>query len=171
VAVVNLTRLWDGYQKRAVLDTKLTQLQQTKAQTMREKGDDIKQLTQKLELLAPGSTQRDQAERELQQKQVEGRTLAELSAQELAKKYLEYWDVIYNDICTATEKLAQQEGYDLVLKTVDRKLRTGSAPELQAKIEGMTVLYSTPRLDLTDRLLAALNEEFARSPEVKEQPQ
>jgi len=171
VAVVNLTRIWEGYQKRVSLEGKLTQLQQTKAQTMREKTDEVNQLSQKLELLAQGSAQRDQAERDLQQKQVESRTLDELSRQEVARKYLEYWDTVYNDICTATDKIAQQEGYDLVLKTADRKLRTASLPELQGKIEGMTVLYSTPRLDLTDKVLTLLNEEFARSPETKESPQ
>jgi Skp family chaperone for outer membrane proteins len=171
VAVVNLTRIWEGYQKRVSLEGKLTQLQQTKAQTMREKTEEVNQLSQKLELLAQGSTQRDQAERDLQQKQVESRTLDELSRQEVARKYLEYWDTVYNDICTAADKIAQQEGYDLVLKTADRKLRTASLPELQGKIEGMTVLYSTPRLDLTDKVLTLLNEEFARSPETKESPQ
>lgn len=171
VAVVNLTRIWEGYQKRVSLEGKLTQLQQTKAQTMREKTDEVNQLSQKLELLAQGSAQCDQAERDLQQKQVESRTLDELSRQEVARKYLEYWDTVYNDICTATDKIAQQEGYDLVLKTADRKLRTASLPELQGKIEGMTVLYSTPRLDLTDKVLTLLNEEFARSPETKESPQ
>jgi len=170
MAVVNLTRVWEGYQKRAFLDARLTQLRESKTQTMREKADDINQLTQKLELLAPGSAQRDQAERDLQQKQVESRTLADLSTQEVARKYLEYWDIVYNDICAATEKVAQQEGDDLVLKTVERKLRTASLPELQGKIEGMTVLYATARLDLTDKVLAVLNEEFAQSPEAKESP-
>ena len=140
VAVVNLTRVWDGCQKRVSLDAKLTQLRETKAQALREKAEEITQLSQKLELLAPGSTQRDQAERELQQKQVENRNLADLSTQEVARKYLEYWDIVYNDICAATDKVAQQEGYDLVLKTVNRRPRTGNLQELQGKIEGMTVL-------------------------------
>jgi Skp family chaperone for outer membrane proteins len=171
VAVVNLTRVWDGCQKRVSLDAKLTQLRETKAQALREKAEEITQLSQKLELLAPGSTQRDQAERELQQKQVENRNLADLSTQEVARKYLEYWDVVYNDICAATDKVAQQEGYDLVLKTVNRRPRTGNLQELQGKIEGMTVLYAAARLDLTEKVLTSLNEEFARTPETKESPQ
>jgi Skp family chaperone for outer membrane proteins len=171
VAVVNMTRVWDGYQKRVSLDGKLTQLRETKAQTLRQKTEEITQLSQKLELLAPGSTQRDQADRELQQKQVESRNLTDLSTQEVARKYLEYWDIVYNDICAATDKVAQQEGYDLVLKRVDRRPRTGSLQELQGKIEGMTVLYASSRLDLTEKVLTSLNEEFARAPETKESPQ
>jgi len=171
VAVVNLTRVWDGCQKRVSLDAKLTQLRETKAQALREKAEEITQLSQKLELLAPGSTQRDQAERELQQKQVENRNLVDLSTQEVARKYLEYWDIVYNDICAATDKVAQQEGYDLVLKTVNRRPRTGNLQELQGKIEGMTVLYAAARLDLTEKVLTILNEEFARTPETKESPQ
>jgi Skp family chaperone for outer membrane proteins len=171
VAVVNLTRIWDGYQKRVSLDGKLTQLRETKAQALRQKTDEINQLSQKLELLAPGSTQRDQAERDLQQKQVESRNLTDLSGQEVARKYLEYWDIVYNDICAATEKVARQEGYDLVLKTADRRPRTGSLQELQGKIEGMTVLYYDPaRLDLTEKILTILNDEFAKNPEGKESP-
>jgi len=171
IGVVNLTRLWEGYQRRLYLDSKLTRFRQQKAQAMQEKQDEIEQLKQKIELLAPGSSQRQEAESELQQKQVEGRTLAELSAKEVARRYFEYWDLVYNDIRAAVRQVAEAEGYDLVLKTVQSKARTTSMQELQGKIEGRSVLYAAARLDITDKVLKVLNENFARSTEAKEQTQ
>ena len=169
IGVVSLTRLWDGYQRRLFLDSKLIQFRQTKAQTLQEKKDEVDQLRQKIELLAPGSTQRQEAEGELQQKQVEGRTLAELSAKEVARRYFEYWDLVYNDIRAAVQQVAQAQGYDLVFKTVESQSRTTSTRELQGKIEGRTVLYAAAELDLTEEVLTVLNENFARSGEAKEQ--
>lgn len=165
IGVINLTRMWEGYQKRLYLDSKLTRFRETKTQAMDEKRDEITQLAQRLDLLAPGSTQREATAQELEGKQVEARTLAELSTKEVARRYFEYWDIVYNDIRAAVDKIAQQEGYDLVLKAVDVRSRTTSAQELQGKIEGMTVLYSAPHLDLTEKVLTVLNEEFARSAE------
>lgn len=167
IGVINLTRMWEGYQKRLYLDSKLTRFRETKTQVLEEKKNEITQLTRKLDLLAPGSTQREAVAQELEEKQIQARTLVELSTKEVARRYFEYWDIVYNDIRAAADRIAPQEGYDLVLKAVDVRSRTTSAQELQGKIEGMTVLYAAPHLDLTEKVLTMLNQEFARSAEGK----
>jgi len=169
IGVVNLTRIWDAYEKQTYLNRKLTQLSKTKESALQEKVDQITQLRQKIQLLAPGSSQRDAAEQELQQVQVESRTLAQLSDQEVRRKYIAYWDVVYNDIQAAVTRLAEAEGYDLILKQVNMGERTANSQVLQGKISGLAVMYVKADLDLTDKVLVMLNDEFAKSPEAKEQ--
>ena len=169
IGVINLTRIWDGYQKQAYLNGKLTQLSKTKESALQEKVEEITQLRQKIQLLASGSAQREAAEQELQQVQIESRTLAQLSDQEVRRKYIEYWDIVYNDIRTAVARLAETEGYDLILKQVDMGEHTVNSQVLQGKIHGLAVMYARADLDLTDTVLVILNDEFANSAEAKEQ--
>ena len=169
IGAVDLARVWQTYDKKIHLDKELDQLGKLKEAPWLEKKAEVDQLQQKIDLLAAGSAQRDEAERELAQKKFELDALARASRQELGLKLLEYMDLVYNDIVAAVNEVAEREGYDLVLQTSEAKRRATSIQEFQARIEGRLVLYSSSQLELTDTVLALLNDRFAQSGQAKEQ--
>ena len=168
VAVVDLARVWQGYQKKVYFDEEIDRLGKLKQAPLLEKKAEVDQLRQKIELLAAGSAQRDAAESELAQKNIELEALDRASRQELGLKLLEYMDIIYTDILSGVNQVGEREAFDLVLKTSETKRRAKSIREFQARLEGQVVLYSAPHLDLTDTVLATLNERFAESSQGKE---
>ncbi len=162
IGVVNLSRVWQGYQRKVYLDGELERLGALKQATYDEKASEVEQLQKKIENLAAGSAQRSAAEQELTEKRVQLDSLGRISRQELATKALEYMDSIYSDIRTAVNDAAEQGGYHLVLKTSDVKGRAKTIQEFQGKLEGQVVLYSSSQVELTDDVLALLNSRFAQ---------
>mgnify|MGYP005836117769 CR=1 FL=1 len=70
---------------------------------------------------------------------------------------------LYTKVLAAVDALAQREGIDLVLAD-DRDVRTRpNAPiaENRRRIEARSVLFATQALDLTDRLITIMNNDYA----------
>jgi Skp family chaperone for outer membrane proteins len=68
---------------------------------------------------------------------------------------------IYKKICDASARLAEREGYDVVLMD-DRVIQipeTGSDGDVNGAIQAKRVLWARDSLDITDRLVTMLNNE------------
>jgi len=159
IAVVNLSRVWKESRRRADLEEKLTLLQRTIQENFKDQQDEIDRLKAKIDLLASGSAERKQAEQDLALKVAQKQVFEKSSRQQVASELLSYWDVVFNDIEEAVGTVARQDGYDLVFKTVETPEHSTNVAEFRSK-EQQVLLYSTPTLDVTEKVIGLLNRKY-----------
>jgi len=69
---------------------------------------------------------------------------------------------LYRKVIDSVERVAKQDGYDVVLfKDNTPSLRGANQQQIAALIQVRKCLYSAPQLDLTDRVKTMLNNDFA----------
>ena len=67
------------------------------------------------------------------------------------------WKELYQDIQSACEKVAKDQGLDAVLVMNRRSPNGRTDEEMMAQITLRQVIYFDPQLDVTDKVLASLN--------------
>jgi outer membrane protein len=139
VASVNLSQLFDEYQKTKDYDKKLEAEQKVKEADRTKKIDEIKDLQQKLAVANDKDKDRLQAQvdekmKVLQEFDRQAQTDLRKQRDDLLKEILKEIEKVISDY-------AQKEGYAVVFN--DRVL-----------------LYSNPQLDITEPLIKILNEKY-----------
>ena len=69
-------------------------------------------------------------------------------------------EAMYREILDVIQTVAKEQGDTLVLYRDDIDLKSDSITELLSKITRRKVLYSDPGMDITDLVLARLNERY-----------
>ena len=67
---------------------------------------------------------------------------------------------LYHKVLAAVGRLAQREGYDLVLQNDTQDFRPENQQQLMAMILGRKVLHVNSKLDVSDALIQMLNNEY-----------
>ena len=141
IAYVDLSRLFDAYQKTIDYDKKLEAEQNTKEQERNKKTSEIKDLQSKLNLLNAN-------EKDKQQKLIDAKTkeLQDLDTQlqmSFRKDRDEKIKEILKDIESAVRDFAKSNNYTFILN--DRVL-----------------IYGDQTKDITDKVLGILNKDYKR---------
>jgi hypothetical protein len=75
---------------------------------------------------------------------------------------------LYKKVLSTVDKVAKDKGYDLVLHALARSAIRGSSPrQLSERIDLHQVLYTSPRIDLSDYIKNVLNIEYNASKKSK----
>ncbi len=163
IATINLERVFQNLDEKGAADIKLQQI----ADDLEAEGRDMKQKIdlneQDLDLFAPGTPK--------YQASLEAWTLATLRYQSFIEFGRRKIDVqkaltlknIYQSIKTATAALAEENGYDMVF--VDdsiAEMQPGGEAEMTRQISARRMLYTSPRIDVTDELVTRMNKAFQR---------
>lgn len=163
IAVVNLKRVIGELKEYEVLDRARIERAEALQQKLRALGSQLETLEAEINVLPPGSP-------ELRDKRIQQRLL-ELDISTKQTIYQQVIDLergdllreIYRKIVIAAEQLAQRDGWDLILLD-DRPLPTvppSTDNEVAAVVFGQKkVLFAGERVDLTDELIAKMNNEF-----------
>ena len=85
----------------------------------------------------------------------------------LSRKQKEFFEELYHDICKEIDNLCKREGFDIILKKEDLELKSADIMELRLKIGIGTVLYYSDALDVTSKVIEALNCRLSKQIEEK----
>lgn len=88
---------------------------------------------------------------------------AKFAEKSLMKKYKDYFESLYTEVCKEVEDLGRREQYDLIIKKEEPELQSGGISELQFKVGIKTVLYHSDALDLTTQLIDILNKKYSEA--------
>ena len=163
IGVVDLSRVFEHYKKRKVLDKKLKETESDYESIIREKQDEIMKLKDDVALLDMGTDSRGKKEDTIQRKSIELEVYAKFAEQNLLKKYKDYFEGIYIDLSNAVIQFGRENGYDLILKNEEPELKSNEITDLQFKIGIKGVLYYSNKVDITSRIIENLNNNFRRS--------
>lgn len=161
VAVVNMERVFDSLEEKDQLEANLRSRQQQLGQEEAERRQRIQQLSEDLEMLAPGTDAYRQKEAELREAAMEFRLWAEMEEQQLNIDRGVHLESLYRRTVDAVGEIADEAGYDLVLyREGSPELRGSDPSEIQTQIALRKVLYASDAVDLTDRVVQWMNNEF-----------
>jgi Skp family chaperone for outer membrane proteins len=165
-ATVSLGRVLDGLEQRAGAVMKLTAMaDEVKVEKERREGE-IKALRDKLAATA------DEGERLLVEEEL---ALKSLNYQAWARFKTDQQDVetalllqeLYRSIKLAVAEMAETEGYDLVVVDDSQgelswttEARVSREAQVLQQIRGRRLLYATGAVDITDDLVARMNNKF-----------
>jgi Skp family chaperone for outer membrane proteins len=159
IAVVNIEKVFNSYQKKTLLDEDLAQWQTARQEDLEAQAKELEILQARIENLAPGSDQRTSDEKELFEKRLRLETLRQLTFKEAEEKRLAYFREIWQDIFSVISDYGEKNGYDLILKCDEKRLDSGVFTELQYSIHRTFVLYNSSQVDISREIIHLLNAE------------
>jgi Skp family chaperone for outer membrane proteins len=158
VGVVDLNSVFEKYEKRKILDAQLKEQEKQYQKVLSDKKKELVGLNEKIQLLDLGSDIRKKEEETFERKNMELESYAKFAEKSLVKKFKDYFQGIYAEVCSEIENIGKHEQYDLIIKTEEPDLQGGGISELQYKVNIKMVLYHSDTVDITNQVVEALNK-------------
>ena len=161
VGVVDLNNVFEKYEKRKIFDAQLKEQEKQYQKIINDKKKELVSLNEKIQLLDLGSEARKKDEESFEKKNMELESYAKFAEKSLVKKYKEYFESLYTEVCKEVEEIGKREQYDLIIKKEEPELQSGGISELQFKVGIKTVLYHSDSVDITNQVIDNLNKKYA----------
>ncbi len=165
IGIVDISRVFEKYQKRIDLDQGLKGQEKEFQEQINSKKKEIIDLDEETQLLDLGSESRSKNENLLERKNVELEGFAKFAERQLLKKYKEFFENVYEEVVQKVEEIGKQEGFDLIVKKEESELKSGQISDLQFKIGIRTVLYHSDSVDITLDVIDNLNASYSKEKE------
>jgi len=167
IGVVDISGVFEKYQKREDLDQELKDLEAQLQNEINKKRKDMINLDEETQLLDLGSESRRKNEELLERKNVELEGYAKFAERQLLRRYKEFFETVYDAVVKGVETIGKKEGFDLIIKKEEPELKSGQISDLQFKIGIRTVLYHSKSVDVTSKVIEALNAHYLKEKEEK----
>jgi Skp family chaperone for outer membrane proteins len=161
VAVVDVEKVFNALEEKTSIEAGLQGNADKLKQDGQRRQGELKQMEEDLGILAPGSDAYTKKQEELLIKAAELRAWGEVMNKKLQQERGLQIGSVYRKMLEAIGRIAKQGGYDLVLfKEKEANFATASPETLSTLIQVRKVLYSADDMDLTDRVIQVMNNEF-----------
>ncbi len=167
IGVVDLNKVFEKYEKRKIFDTQLKEKEKQYQKIINDKKKELVSLNEKIQLLDLGSEVRKKDEETFEKKNIELESYAKFAEKSLVKKYKEYFEGLYTEVCREVEDIGKRENYDLIIKKEEPELQSGGISELQFKVGIKSVLYHSEGVDITNQVINNLNKRFSAASKEK----
>ncbi len=159
IAFVDLQKVFNDSDKRAEAQAELEALGQKLDDQVEALRQEIKTLQADLELLVPGTPKHDEAEKTVVAAAADLLALIDFKAAKLDAKTAQSRTQVYDEIVLAAVEFAEQHDIDFIL-TDDSilELRPGTDVQVVQQMSLRRVVYANPEFDITDELIAWINE-------------
>lgn len=161
IGVVDLNKVFEKYEKRKTFDVQLKEKENQYQKIINDKKKELVSLNEKIQLLDLGSEVRKKDEETFEKKNIELESYAKFAEKNLVKKYKEYFESLYTEVCKEVEDIGRREQYDLIIKKEEPELQSRGISELQFKVGIKSVLYHSENIDITDQVINNLNKRFS----------
>ncbi|MEP9410619.1 MAG: OmpH family outer membrane protein [Candidatus Brocadia sp.] len=161
MGVVDLNTVFEKYEKRKMFDAQLKEQEKQYQKIINDKKKELVSLSEKIQLLDLGSEARKKDEETFEKKNMELESYAKFAEKSLMKKYKDYFESLYTEVCREVEDIGRREQYDLIIKKEEPELQSGGITELQFKVGIKTVLYHSASVDITNQVIDSLNKKYS----------
>ncbi len=161
VGVVDLNSVFEKYEKRKAFDAQLKEQEKQYQKIVNDKKKELVSLGEKIQLMDLGSETRKKDEETFDKKNMELESYAKFAEKSLVKKYKDYFESLYTEVCKEIEDIGKREQYDLIIKKEEPELQSGGIGELKFKVGIKTVLYHSSEVDITSRVIDDLNKKYS----------
>ena len=158
VAVCDVVRVFNHYERASSLSTELEQRRQTLQAENQQRVQAMDNLRAELQNLQEGSEAYNSRTEELWKMSLEQEGWENTQKGMLGHWHHQTTQNMYDDIIAMIGAVAGESGIDIVLFEQKEEVPTENTTELVAQIARRKVLYNTPRVDITDQVLDRLNE-------------
>ena len=161
VAVVSVGEVFNGMTEKSHVEADLQKKAEDLERLKEEKSGEIRDLQAELQLLKQDSPEWKAKAEEAQRKVFTLKAELEFRAAKLNRDNVLLKESLYRKILAATAQVAQSEGYDIVLfKESEPHFPTDKPQQVNALVELRKVMYASPDLDITDKVMTVVNNNF-----------
>ncbi len=167
VAVVDVGQLFNEYERMKSAQDELKSVEdrlQRENEERKQKSDMLEATLSKMDRDDPLYVKKMA---ELLEAKINHKTWFDLQQANTTREIALVTDRIYRDLLKATEAVAQNAGYEIVLYR-DEYQPVSNPEEVQAQMRGRKVIYASQAADITDAVLAKLNADYRAKPHVPE---
>lgn len=170
VGVIDLVRVLEQMNERAQWDASIKSMEEGLETERMRRQTEAQSKFKQLENMGPGP-ERDALSEALAKELLDAEVWINFKRGQLDRERSLRWQSLYRHVRSEAEKLAEAEGYDLLLvNDATKDLPTEMAPNASAEgqtlqqISARRVIYAKKTIDLTDKLITRLNNAFAVRP-------
>jgi len=164
VAVLDVQAVFDQLDERTQIQANL----QTQKEELRQEAEDrrqqVNQLQQDLSILQPGSDQYKQKQRQAQLKAIELKAWMEFQNRRVESENALQLERLYRDVVQAAGRVAEENGFELVLLREEVDFENLKPKQVGAKIYNRKVVWAKSGLDISDLVIQRMNTEFNAAP-------
>ena len=162
VATVDLVRVLDELKEKGVLEERLQQSLSDRQAQLDDVVNKIKTAQADLETLKPGTAAHREKIRQIVELQAVGEARRNALQQIISLEKGEMLKTIYEKINAAIAKIAERDGWDVVLLDDSGFPLPNQAPDrdMERAILTRSVLYKHNSVDVTSRVITLMNNEF-----------
>ncbi len=163
IGVCDVVQIFNSYDRTKDLNTKQTnKIAAMKAEDdMRVKA--IEAIRMELEGLKVGSNEFEKRRSEGERLTIERAAWLKFKETQILRDYATLSRDMYKEILAAVKQVASEQGYELILCREPSQLQSESVAELRQEISARKVLYASGNIDVTDHVLARLNQLYRNS--------
>lgn len=160
-AVVDIEKVFNELNERsaveATIQTRIAELQKWEQAKRKE----IAALQSDLELMAAGTDAYEQTREKLRKALIELRVELEVGQRQIEQEKAIQLEGLYRKMIETVGRVAQEEGYDLVLfRDNTPPMQGANQQQMAALIQVRKCLYASDHLDLTDRVKQRMNNDY-----------
>lgn len=164
IAVVDVVKIFNEYLLQKDLTDEINKKKaelQLEAQARRERADAMKAT---LDALNPSDPTYPAKMNELIQMQIQNKNWVEIKEAAMTAEIAKWSANIYKEILKATEEVAVQSGYDLVLYREEFEPVNPDPDAVRQQIRSRKVVYVNPSIDISQIVLDKLNTAHRAAP-------
>jgi len=163
VATVDIVQIINGLDERSVREDELNERRRSRQAQLDEVVEQIKTLESDIQMLSAGTDERRDKIRELMEIRAVAEARRNALSQIISIDMGNVMSELYSKIEDAIRRIADREGYDLVLLD-DSKLplpENAKDSDVYRAIITKGIIYHRDSTDITDRVVTLLNNEFS----------
>lgn len=161
VAVCDIRRVVVEYRKFVDLKDNITKQQKAAEAELEKRRATINGLIDQRKDLKRGSADDKKLDDMVLEKSVEAQAYGELTRNRLERQQYEGLRDCYQDVLSAVDAYAKQNGIDVVFSTRDVKIdEAKNSQDLETLIAAKYVLFNDAGVDITDDVLKKLNDSY-----------
>lgn len=165
VAVADVVRIFNEYQRQRDLTEEMRQLQDRLERENQRRRDQIDGLQATIDAMNPDDPTYGDKMRQLLQQQIDYKNWFDVNQAAMAREIGIWTTRIYREITTAVSETAQSQGLALVLYK-DQFEPAGLDPEvIREQIRSRKCLYAAESVDITAAVLSRLNASYRARPQ------
>ena len=162
VAVCNAAEVFANYERARDLNAEM----ERKAAALRQEGqrreDQIKKMQEEISQLNPGSKQHEDLLERIESARFDAQKWGQLEERRLRRWHAQRTKEMYTEITEAISKVAKDRGIEVVLFADNQPLMGEDIKVILEQMSTRSVLYASPRVDITTSVLTEVNQAYRR---------
>ena len=160
VVVCDVVSVFNDYERAKDLTETFKQRSDAINQEREKRAARLQALQEELQGLQPGSQDYESLLQNIQREAIEAEAWQQYKMTLAGRDHHRLTTDMYDQILSMVQTVAEEQGHSLVLFREGRSTQTESIQQLLGQVENRKVLYSSPRIDITQVVLARLNQQY-----------
>lgn len=163
-ATIDVVKVFNEYERQRDLSIEIKAVQDRLELENTQRRSKIDQMQAALDAMDPTDPVYANKSKEVLQAQVDYKNWFDLKEAMITREVGIWTARVYREILKATEEIARQNGYDIVLYRDEFQTPSFDPKEVREQIRQRKVLYASPASDVGQQVLDKLNAEYRAQP-------